>query len=189
VYITISCCTDNTANSNTGNFKQYYLSPSVAGVFSAWGTPTEIGGVAAAYPNSIAGFVFRSGSNYRMLLKDENPVGSGGKQNVMLTSTALASGWTVLYSGDFMGIGQNEYEGVHCVSLGDSSYRIFGDKFTANEGIFYWDTTDDFATFSAPAAISGFAAPVPRNAIVIAAPATGGGRGMGSSYGHRLLRP
>lgn len=83
-------------------FAVYEIHPTNNSDFTqAWSAPVAIAG--SGLPNNLIDpFVTREGNIYYMLVKDENT-----KFIILLSSASLLTGWTVLHSGNWMGIGVN----------------------------------------------------------------------------------
>lgn len=160
VYILISL-----GASSNADFKQYYITPSNSNL-DAWGTPTEIAGVAALYPSSIAGFIYKKGASFKMLIDDQV-----GVCNALLQSSTPFSGWSVEEDCATLGLGTNTCEGVWRVVVSGSLIRRYMDYFHAGTGMHYQDSTDNESTYTTPVPITILTAnPVARNGVGILLP-------------------
>lgn len=136
-----------TGGLDTG-FGTYYLTPN-DNTLSSWSVPSLVGGVAALVANTINAWIRLNGSTYEFWVKDET-----AKTNVVLTSpTGPVSGYNALLR-TMTAWGINQYEGVYVVPLGGANVRGYADAYTAGTGFAYADSTDNGATFGAPASIS-----------------------------------
>jgi hypothetical protein len=136
-YVFTAVSTDHTSGYLTS--KIHSQTPVTPGNYATWSTPVEVTGT--SFPaRIIAERVVKIGSNYRFFIKDDVT----GSPYIM-TSTSLLSGYTL---GSAVSWG-TAYEGVGLASLGGSSWRAIIDKFGGN-GMYYSDSTDNLATWSAP---------------------------------------
>jgi hypothetical protein len=157
------------ANGNPGPFVQYHIEPTDLTGLTTWGSPAEIEDVADSYPNTIAGFIIRKDGTYYLWVKDESDVGSGGKYNVVLSSSSPFSGYTPFKVSNWAGWGQHTYEGAYPVQIDETTWRVYMDHYIVGGRIEYSESTDDWATWTTPVQITA-PAPVTRNGVMLYTP-------------------
>jgi hypothetical protein len=151
---------------NDGPFFAFRVEPTDLTGLTTWGAPTQIEDVDDVYSDVIDCFIIEKGGTYYFWTKDESEVGSGGKYNVVLSSNSPFSGYTAFETGDWAGWGQDLYEGVHPIQIDETTWRVYMDNYGAGTGEHYSESTDDWATWTAPAAITA-PTPVPRNGVIL----------------------
>lgn len=130
---------------NGTTFKIYETHPTNAAM-TAWSAPVEVTGT--GFPSKMLDpFIVRRGSTYYLWYKNETAA-----QTVEYASSAsLTSGYVIEESGDWAGWGTN-LEAQSLIQLDNGDWRIFLDAEGA--GISYSDSSDDWATWTAKAAIT-----------------------------------
>lgn len=132
------------------NHQIYEIHPTAAD-FSTWSTPVLI--TITGQSNVLDPFVVYKGSSYYLWFKDE-----ATHYICYASSTTLTGTYTVQESGDWAGWGQPQ-EGPALLNLGGSPerWRIYMDDYqsslTAGQ-LYYSDSTDDWANWTARVAIN-----------------------------------
>ena len=161
LHILFSAATSSAAD----NFRQYHIEPTNSSLTS-WNTPVEIGGAVTAYSNLIAGYIAKKNSTYYLWAKDDSATTTGGKYNIVLSSPSPFSGYTTYKSGNWAGWGQHKYEGAYPLKINSSTWRVYFDNYGGVNSESYSESTDDWATWSAPLPVTN---PFPgaRNGIIL----------------------
>lgn len=145
-------CASTTGDVDTG-FQIYETHPTNAG-FTTWSTPVAVAGT--GFPNNmIDPFVVQAAGNYFLWYKNENT-----KFVEVFKSSSLMTGYTSMYTGDWMGIGSG-VEGP-CVIFFNGQWRLYIDRYLAGTGVAYTNqTSGDWTviagTWAAMTGISGLA--------------------------------
>lgn len=140
VHVFVACSTDSGSH-----FTIYETHPTNTEM-TAWSDPVAITGVGLPTV-MIDPFVVKREETYHLWYKGDNAT------NLIsyASSSSLLSDYTVSQSGDWAGWGNN-LEGHALLSLGGSSWRIYFDKYAgASQGMYYSESTDNWATWSAKA--------------------------------------
>ncbi len=140
VHVFVAC-----SNSGTTAFQIYETHPTNAAM-TTWSNPVLVTGT--SLPTDIIDpFLVKAGSTYEIWCKDDST-----KYIIVLTSTSLTSGYIVAHSGDWASWG-SALEGPSLLQVDSSTWRIYFDKYT-QLGIYYSESTDSRATWSAKALIT-----------------------------------
>lgn len=120
-----------------------YLLKAANSALTAWSSPAALSGIGA---NHIDTFLVRIGSTYHAFTKNETT-----KYIEYATATSLTGPYTISRTGDWAGWGSYR-EGPALVQLDNGTWRIFFDGY-GDGNYYYSDSTDSFATWSAPKAL------------------------------------
>jgi hypothetical protein len=136
------------ANGNAGDHVITETHPTNAG-WTTWSNLVEVTGT--GFPNDmIDAFVVKIDSTYYLWYKDDDT-----DDICYATSTSLTSGYTEIEDGDWAGFGSG-YEGECLVKIDEDTWRIYYNV-TLTNGLYYSESSDTFATWSAPASLSTLA--------------------------------
>lgn len=134
------------ATGDTGAHKIYETHPT-NDAWTTWANLTEVTGT--SFPSDmIDPSVYKIDTTYNLFYKDD-----GTNYTCLATSNFLTSGYIVAETGDWAGFGTDS-EGFSIVQLRNNSWRAFWND-TLTNGIFTSVSEDNFATWSAPAVLSG----------------------------------
>lgn len=141
IHVVVSCSTDNAST-----FRSYEVHPT-DGTLTTWTTPVQITW-SAGTPNAIDYFIVYKAGTYYLWYRNLS-----GDYIEVSSSASLLSGYTVLQSGNWAGWGAQR-EGPCLVQIDDTTWRIWVDEYFGDNGPYYSDSVDDWATWSALTAIS-----------------------------------
>ncbi len=121
--------------------KLYEVHPTNAAL-TAWSAPAELSGIPAG---TIDGYVVKVGSNYYCWHKDDSETEYNWASAAALTGAYTVDPWTPPWA--------DTYEGVTLIKVDASTWRIYMDDFitigTPGNGIFWAESEDDWATWTA----------------------------------------
>jgi hypothetical protein len=142
---TVRICVACTTSYPDGPYTHYEIHATHAAL-TAWSSPVAITGLPA---NTIDGVWYKKpgDANYYFWYKNETT-----KYIEYATSASITSGYSTTGSGDWAGFG-TQREGPSLVRIGDGYWRVYYDAYPGG-GIYYSESTDDWATWSTPALIS-----------------------------------
>ncbi len=140
IHVFVAC-----SNSGTTAFQIYETHPTNAAL-TTWSNPAIVTGTSLP-SDMIDPFMVKVGNTYNIWYKNDST-----KYIEYLSSTSLTSGYTVTKSGDWASWGSG-LEGPSLLQVDSSTWRIYFDKYTA-QGIYYSESTDNWATWSAKALIT-----------------------------------
>lgn len=122
-----------------GHFDMFELHPTNAAQ-TTWSAPVLITGDATfASKNVLDGTLIKEGSTYYLFYKNED---TGQKWVELATSSSPFSGYTVVKTGNQLGLPQNR-ENITPEKLGPNSFRMWLVDYTGNTKVmYYFDSTD-----------------------------------------------
>jgi hypothetical protein len=143
LYIFVSCNTN--AGDPVGGFKLYEVHPTSED-FLSWSVPAEVTGTGLR-SSMVDPFVVKFNGKYHIWYKY-----SGDEHVEYMSSDNLISDYTITESGDWAGWGSG-LEGSSLVRIDYKTWRIYFDKYT-EQGIYYSESVDDWANWTAKALIT-----------------------------------
>lgn len=145
-YIFVNIGTGAIVGGTTGNHLTYWLEPDSQSDLTAWGNPTLVTGT--SLPTDQVGVSLDMvGNVYFFLVKNDV---SGFIEK--FESVALFSGYVATGTGNWAGWGTG-LEGNAILSISSTQKRVYLDDYPL-DGIYYSDTFDNYATFTAKSLIS-----------------------------------
>ena len=129
---------------DTGPFTLHEIHATNAAL-TTWSTPVAITGT--GFPSSmIDGRIEKVDGIYYLWFKDE-----ATDYIEVSSSSSVASGYVDYKTGDWAGWG-NGVEGINLIKVDENTWRAYFDEYPLL-GIYYSESTDDWATWSTPVAI------------------------------------
>lgn len=134
------------ASSYPSNMNLYEIHPTNS-TMTTWSNPVSV--AVSGINNLIDPYIVKKGSTYYLWYKNETT-----KYIEVASSTSPFSGYSVIHSGDWAGWGAN-CEAVTVVQIDSNTWRAYMERYIAQTGMAWSESTDDWVTWTPLVNITG----------------------------------